>query len=162
MDMMEKWTIKCTKKRMIKHMRKQGKKNLGKKGFIFTLDLIVGMSILFTVVMITLFFVARGSEVTLAEHQFLRLGSDIVAVMDEQKMFDSLDHEAIERKMEELLPGQYEMLIRLQGNFTAGNGTIEVGGEIPAERLLISGRRAALTDDDTYLKVTYFMWGRRQ
>lgn len=134
----------------------------GKKGFVLTLDFILGMTILFTVIMVALLFVSRGSATTMAEHQLLRFGSDIVAVMDEQKLFDSLSHETIEQELQELLPGQYDMLIRLQGNFTVGNGTLEVGGDIPREGLLISGKRVALTGNSTYLLITYLMWGKAQ
>lgn len=133
-----------------------------KKGFILTLDLIVGMAIFFTAVLISLFLVSRGSEVSIAEHHLLRVGSDVVAIMDEQKVFDSLDPSIIRDKMRELLPGNYEMLVGVQGNFDEGNGTIEVGNEIPQQRLMISGRRAALTNDNVYLKITYFIWTREQ
>jgi len=139
-----------------------GESKLGKKGFVFTLDVMVGMIVVFMVILISLFFVSRGSEAGLSEQYLLRVGSDILTVMDEQEVFDSLDHLTIEDEMNELLPGNYGMLIRLQGDFDAGNGTIEVGGEMPEQRLIVSGQRVALINDDTYLKITYFVWAREQ
>ncbi|MBI4153116.1 hypothetical protein HY497_01215 [Candidatus Woesearchaeota archaeon] len=136
--------------------------NNAKKGFALTLDLILGMVIVFSVVFVSLFFVSRGGEITIAEHQLARIGSDIVTVMDEQKVFDALDHAAIETRMEELLPANADMLIRIEGDFGIGNGTIEVGGDIPQERLIISVERAALTDDTIFLKITAFVWAREQ
>lgn len=134
----------------------------GNKGIIFSLDLMVGITIAFIVVAITLFFVSQGSSITLAEHQLIRFGSDIVTVMDQQEIFDTLDQEIIETEMKNLLPGNYDMLIRLQGNFSRANGTIEIGGEIPESRLTITGRKAALTGNGTYFKITYFVWARKQ
>ncbi len=133
-----------------------------KAGFVLTLDLILGLALLFTVVFISLFFISRGSDVTLSEHQPLLIGSDIITIMDEENVFDTLDHSTIEDRMQELLPGNYEMLISVQGNFTPGNGTIEVGNEVPDNRLIISGRRVALTDNDIYLKITYTVWVRKE
>ncbi|MBU0456953.1 MAG: hypothetical protein ABH824_02610 [Nanoarchaeota archaeon] len=133
-----------------------------KKGFIFTLDLIVGMVVIFSVIFVSLFFVSRGSEIGISEHHLLRVGSDIISIMDEEKVFDSLDHLTIEDKMRELLPANSEMLIRVEGNFSTANGTIEVGDDLPQQRFTISGKRVALTDDDIYLKITYFVWARKQ
>ena len=135
---------------------------MNKHGFIFTLDAVVGMTVLFMVVMLSLFFISKGSEVTLTEQQVLRVGSDVVTILDNQKVLDTLDYGIITTKMEEVLPPNYGMLLRIQGNFAQGNGTIEVGGEIPNQRFVLSGRRVALTEDNTYLQLTYWVWTRGQ
>ncbi|MDP3919008.1 MAG: hypothetical protein Q8Q35_03860 [Nanoarchaeota archaeon] len=135
---------------------------MDKKGFVLTLDVILGMIIVFTVISISLFFVSRGSEVSLTEYQPIMIGSDIITLMDEEKSFDSLNHDYIETRMESSLPSNYDMLIRIEGDIESGNGTIEVGGNLPENRLIISGRRVALTDSGTYLKITYFAWTRQQ
>lgn len=137
-------------------------RKMNTKAFILTLDIILGMAIVFTVIFITLFFVSRGAETTIAQHQLARIGSDIVAIMDRQKVFDSLDYETIETELEALTPENAGMLIRIEGDFSTGNGTIEAGGEIPAENIIISGKRVALTEEDIFLKITYFMWPRQQ
>ena len=133
---------------------------MNKNGFILTLDVILGMTIVFLVLMVSLFFITQGSDVSISEHQLLKIGSDIVTVMDNEKTFDSLDHETIETRMDELLPANYEMLLKIEGDFAVGNGTIELGGNLPENRFRIVGKRIALTDDNVYLKLTYFVWGR--
>ena len=137
-------------------------RSIGKQGFIFTLDVALGMIVVFAIVIITLFFVSRGSEVSLGEYQLQLVGGDIVRVMDEHGTFDSLSHDPIQDEMSILLPESYDMLLRVEGSFPEGNGTIEVGGELPANRFIISGQRAALTSNGTYLLITYFVWGRGQ
>lgn len=131
-----------------------------KKGFIFTLDIILGMIIVFIIILSTLFFISRSVESSLEKYQLLILGSDIVNVLDQQKKFDSLDDTVIETEMEELLPPNYEMLIRLEGNFSIGNGTLEIGGNLPSEENLLFGRNILITENNTFLEVTYVLWLR--
>jgi len=131
-----------------------------KNGFIFTLDIILGMIIVFIIIASTVFFISRSVESNLEKYQLLILGSDIVNILDEQKTFDSLDYNEIETEMEELLPPNYEMLLRLEGNFSTGNGTLEVGGNIPLEEDLFFGRRIAITSNNTFLEITYVLWSR--
>ena len=132
----------------------------GKKGFVLTLDLILGMVIVFIILGASLFFIAKGSETTIAEHQLFRFGSDLVTVLDNQKVFDSFNHEFIGVEIEKLLPPHYQMLLRIEGNFSAGNGTIEVGGELPPQQSLISGKKVCITDGNEYFKITYYTWVR--
>ena len=133
-----------------------------KTGFVFTLDLIIGLGIIFSLVLVSLFFISKGTEAEFSEQQLLRVGSDVAMVLDQQKVFDSLDYRIIEQGFHDILPPNYDGLLLVQGNFTVGNGTIEVGGEIPQGIPIIVGQRAALTDDNTYLRITYSIWTREQ
>ena len=135
---------------------------MNKKGFIFTLDVILGLVVIFGIIGTSIFFVSQGSQVSISEHQLLLVGSDIVNIMEEDGTLHSLDHNTIEYRMEEILPTNYEMLLRIEGNFQTGNGTLEVGGEIPEKRLIIAGQRISLTENNTYLKITHYTWGRKQ
>lgn len=133
-----------------------------KKGFVFTLDITIAMLVVFIVILTSLFFVSRGSEISISEHHLHCIGSDIITIMDKREVFDSLDHSTIENELAEVLPVNYEMLIRIEGDFSIGNGTIEIGNDLPSQRILISGKKVALTNQDIYLKLTYFIWTREQ
>ena len=135
---------------------------IGKKGFILTLDIAFGAVIALLAISVSLFFVTRGSATTLGEHQLARVGSDVMNVLDGQKVFDTLDHDYIETRMQQIMPIQADMLIRIEGNFTQGNGTIEVGGTLPYDKSVISGIRVAMKDDYTYMKLTAFVWRRAE
>ena len=133
----------------------------GHKGFVFTLDLLLGISVSLMLLLGTLFFIEKGSESSASTHYLLRLGSDIVKIMEKEGKLETLDYGIIEQAIAEILPANDDMLLRLQGNFSTGNGTIEVGGEIPQKRFVASGQRVALTKvEGTYLKITYFVWER--
>lgn len=137
-----------------------GRNRKNKDGFIFTFDLTLAIIIVFIVIIIGLFFVSRASSSSVSEHQMLRIGSDLITILDEEFAFDFLDHDYIEVAMQELLPANYQMLIRIEGDFPEGNGLIEVGGSIPEKRLTLSGQKVVLNKDDLYLKITYFVWLR--
>jgi len=79
-------------------------------------------------------------------------------VLDREQVLNTLDASKIKIEMEKVLPPNYGMMLRIQGNFSAGNGTIETGTEIPVNIPIYSGRRVA----GNYLKVTYFMWVKQQ
>lgn len=134
----------------------------GRKGFIFTLDIVLGSIVLFILLGTSLFLVSRASEVSLSEQQILETGSDITALLDREQVLTSLDAAKIKLEMEKVLPPNYGMLLRIQGNFSSGNGVLEAGQEIPAATSVYSGRRVALTPEGQYLKVTYLMWVKQQ
>jgi len=137
-------------------------KSVTKKGFIFSLDLIVGIIIISIVLIFTSFLLFRGSEFDLSQYSLVLIGSDLVKVMDNQEIFDTLNHDYIEEKMQEILPGNYQILLRVEGNFSANNGLIEVGPELPDNRAIFTGRKVALTNESVYLKITYFIWGKEE
>ncbi len=136
--------------------------NKSKKGFIFTLDIIVGIVVLFVFLGTSLFLVSRASDVSLSGQQVLETGSDITALLDRQQIISTLDASRITTEIARVLPPNYGMLLRIEGNFSAGNGIIEAGQEIPPATSVYSGRRIGLTPDGTYLKVTYLMWVKQQ
>jgi|SRR3989344_2657370 len=131
-----------------------------KTGYIFTFDLVLSLILAFSILLVSIFLLTKGSMVTFSDYQSLQIGSDIILVMDNAKAFDSLDYGRIEIEMEKLLPVNYNMLIRVEGDFSEGNGLIEVGGELPPQGTVMTGERAAITDDETLLKITYFIWVR--
>lgn len=133
-----------------------------KKGFIFTLDVALGIIISLMVIAVSVYFMTRGSESSLPQYQLLTTGSDIITVLDKQNVFDALNPSTIENQMGILLPSRYGMLIRIQGNFSQSGGIIEAGDEIPLRVNTLTGRRIALIDPDTYIKITYFMWVKPQ
>ena len=95
-----------------------------KKGFIFTLDVALGIIISLMVIAVSVYFMTRGSESSLPQYQLLTTGSDIITVLDKQNVFDALNPSTIVNTL--------------------------------------TGRRIALIDPDTYIKITYFMWVKPQ
>ncbi|MBU0469855.1 MAG: hypothetical protein KKA62_05400 [Nanoarchaeota archaeon] len=139
-----------------------GQIKLSRKGFIFSLDLVLGITIAFSVIFVAVFFVSQASSANLSDYQLLRIGSDVVVLLENEGVFESLDYAVIETELQKITPSNYEMLLRITGDFALGNGIIEVGGEIPDRRVVLAGKRVVLTSNDDLLTVTYFIWPREQ
>ena len=133
-----------------------------KQGFILTLDLAFGTIIIFILILAGIFFVSLSSKQHSSELQLARVGSDIVTVMEHKNLFLDPEHASLQSAMDSLLPSNIEMLLRLEGEFTSGNGTLEVGSELPRNKPIIAGQRVSLTSNEQYLKITYLIWPRRE
>ena len=130
-----------------------------KKGAVFTIDIVLAVFVVFVAISFTLFFIARAGEVSRADHQLVNIGADVTRILIERGTLQELDHDAIEAGLYTIIPANYDMLLRIQGNFSYANGTIEVGGEVPERRYIVAGEQA-LYVEDRIAKVTYFVWPR--
>jgi len=130
------------------------KLKMNKKGIIFTLDLLLAIMIIFIVLTASIFFISRGSAINLPDHQLQLIGSDIITIMDHQETFDSFNPTTIEESLEQLVPKNYQMAVRVQ----QGSNTIEANFPLPEDSSIISGMRVALSENDTYMKITYYVW----
>ena len=135
--------------------------NFNKKGIVLILDLMLSLLVIFFILIAVVFFVTKASSTSVAEHQLARAGSDIVALMDERKMFQDLSNpDLVEANLESAVPRNYAMFLHLEGDFTIGNGLLEFGEPLPAKRAITTGRRAALTNNTNHVIITYYIWRR--
>ncbi|HLC19963.1 MAG TPA: hypothetical protein VJK72_03515 [Candidatus Nanoarchaeia archaeon] len=132
---------------------------LNNKGLALILDVALGTVVIMAGVALSVFFISESSS-HVADYQLARIGADILGMLDAQQGFDNLDHATIEQEIAELLPAHLDMLVRIEGDFEEGDGIIEVGGNLPSAASIIPVRRVALTSDDTYLKITAYVWLR--
>src|SRR3989338_9638625 len=132
---------------------------MNKHAFILTLEIVLGSTLVFALIFASLFFLNRGTS-GVADSQLLLFGSDVITLLDNQNIFDSLDTTTIETAMQEVVPRNYALVMQLQGNLSQGNGTIEVGDEIPEKEAALVGRKAVLTENNTYIQITYWVGTR--
>ena len=128
-----------------------------KKGIALMLDAGLGVSIVIGAVALSVFLMSRGSTAA-SDYQLARIGADVLAILDEHHSFDDLSHTLIEQRMRDVLPAHLDMLLSIEGDFEEGDGLIEVGGNLPSTKSLIPVRRVVLTTDNTYLKITAYVW----
>ena len=133
---------------------------VNKKGIALLFDVLIGTGVLAGVIVLAIFLMSRGSVNDASQYQLARIGADILSILDQQHSFDELDHTLIEQKIQDVLPAHLDMLVRIEGDFDEGGGTIEVGGELPSRKALIPVHRVVLTSDDIYLKITAYVWLR--
>ena len=125
------------------------------------LDLMLSLLVIFFILIAVVFFVTKASSTSIAEHQLARVGSDIVALMDERKMFRDLTNpDVVDANLDSVVPRNYAMFLHLEGDFSTGNGLLEFGEPLPVKRAITTGRRAALTNNTQLVIITYSIWTR--
>lgn len=131
-----------------------------KKGFVFALDAAFAV-VVFILLLLAIRYYATGfHKNTLPDIQTLRVGSDILAVLDYTGTLNTLNKNTIENKMEDLLPPNYEMKIIISGE--SSHCDEEAGAEdIPDDRFVASGKRFLAANPQTttyYCTARYWIW----
>lgn len=108
------------------------------KGMIFTLDAIIAVLVV-SILMIASAHFAGKEESSLPDLQLSRIGYDIVALLDYSKTLDTLDAGIIKNEMNDLLPSNYNMKIKITTNYGV---TREIGDAIPDNKFIATGKRA--------------------
>ncbi len=123
-----------------------------KKGQIFSIDVVIGAFLVGIIILAVI--VNVGKKAAPESIQTEKIGYDIITVLDYEGVLASLDETSIQTRMSELLPSQYDIRLRLSGNFNA----IEVGSPI-IQRFVASGKRAFVNaTDDKYGIATFWVW----
>ena len=136
--------------------------NRDKRGFVFTLDSLIAMIILFVIIGISSSYVSRG-ESELYKLQLSRTGSDLLTLLENKEAFDSMNSASIGNEISNILPQNYHINI----NLTCANETLTdyttiiAGEEIPEKSFVASGRRFfVITNNDSadFCMTQYQIW----
>ena len=132
----------------------------GKKGFIFTLDVTLAI-LLVIIVVVTANHYTRFDQGSTEDLQVTKLGSDIMAVLDNTELLDTLSTLMIEAKLKEITPPNYGIRLKIT---TSLSGSYVMGDELPEDRGIGSGRRVFVLTEGELIKdygvVQYYMWLR--
>lgn len=82
--------------------------NYGSKGFILTMDIALGIAIIFIVIALSSALFVESKETIVADLSSLRLATDIVAVLDYNKVFEK-GASAIASNITQILPSNLKM-----------------------------------------------------
>jgi len=125
------------------------------KGIIFSLDIALATTVVMILLVASTYQVAKSDEKSLTRLQISRIGNDVTAYLDHQNVLDTLDLTAIESNLTSILTINYDMRIRLEGNFQ----TLETTKPIPEDRFVASGERILIINDAPAV-VRYWIWLR--
>ncbi len=129
--------------------------NCGKnRGIIFSLDAVIAIFIVLVIVA-TSHYYFTWKPITPTELQMIKVGYDVVSILDNKGIFDSLDRSYIENELRKVLPNNYEM--RLFINTTTKNIIIETSKTTPKNKLIVCGERTFVTNND-FGKIKFWMW----
>lgn len=138
---------------------------MNKKGVIFTIDVIMAITIVFLIITAARMQMAGVDAGYLHRRYAQELADDTVGVMDAQGVLATLDNEAIESNISRLLPASYEMWAEIEsyGLNLSISETLEVGEVPPEGANVVSGRRIFISgeeDIERYNVINYKIWLR--
>ena len=132
-----------------------------KRGFIFILDSLIAVIILFIVIGASSYISKSSSE--LSKLQISRTGSDITALLENKGVFDSLDYSEINESLAGILPLTYSlrMNVTCSDDELSEYSSIIVGDDVPEKKFIASGRRffvATKNGSADFCMVQYYTW----
>jgi len=114
---------------------------INKKAFILSLDVAIGVILVFILLTGSSFFFLRANEDFIPNLQMLRFASDVVTVLDADGTLKTFDNAQIKSGMISLLPENYGMRITINSTYS-NNLIIAETDTAPLERrFIISGKR---------------------
>ncbi|MBI2140374.1 hypothetical protein HYU14_05600 [Candidatus Woesearchaeota archaeon] len=128
-----------------------------KKAFLFSIDALVAVIILFLLLTAAVYYAAKGSEDPLSQLHTIRIGSDILALLDHQGALGSLSVENISIELNSLLPVNHEMAVSIE----CGNKdplAVETSESVPQNRFIGAGKRVFLAKDFAPCIAGYQIW----
>lgn len=131
----------------------------GKKAFIFSLDMFIAVVITILVMSAAHRHMINAEANRISDVQMVAAGSDIAALLDSKGILQTLDKDSIESGMNELLPQNYKMFMKI----AVDDGTIfYVGDSLPENQFAATGKRFFAVKSGRsirdYAYVTYWVW----
>ncbi|MBS3166778.1 hypothetical protein J4403_01040 [Candidatus Woesearchaeota archaeon] len=131
---------------------------LNKKGYIFVYDAMVATIIL--IIILAISYKNIINEDTQSELQVVRIGNDIVSILEHIDNLNLLSENQIENSMYEMLPENYDMHLKISGNFPQGE--FDIGSEIPQDKFVASGKYifviSELNNIKYFANARYWIW----
>ena len=117
--------------------------HFGNKALIFTIDAVAASMIVITILLVSYLYLFRTSS-EIQNLSLLRTGDDIITVLEYDGTIKTLDENIILSDLNEILPIQYDMQIKIFPE------NITIGNQIPDDRFVASGRRFfVITNENT-------------
>lgn len=132
-----------------------------RKGFILSLDATVAILIAFIFVAVSTYYIAKANEDQFSRMQMMRQGSDIMAILDREGVFETQSPVFIGEEISSMLPSAYEMRLRINGTFPEKTIIVETTNQTPENQFIVGGERLLVISNSsgsTYASARYWMW----
>ncbi|MBS3152921.1 hypothetical protein J4230_05955 [Candidatus Woesearchaeota archaeon] len=130
------------------------KYHYGSKAVVFTLDVLIAITIFALVYFVSVYYVSKASDNGFSQLQMTALGSDILALLDHTGVLGSLNANLTYNKTRELLPAGYDMRITA---YTADGFSFDTGNIQLSDRFVGAGKRYFAVGSD-YGEARYWIW----
>ncbi|MDI6738225.1 MAG: hypothetical protein QME12_06980 [Nanoarchaeota archaeon] len=134
-----------------------------RKGFILSLDAVVAILIAFIFIAVSTYYIAKANEDQFSRMQMMRQGSDIMAVLDRESVFETKEPVSIGDEISSILPSAYEMRLKIDGTFPEETIIVETTNQTPENQFIVGGERLLVISNlsgSTYATARYWMWLR--
>lgn len=128
-----------------------------KKAFVFSLDVIIAVTVVMSVLIVSMFYITKAGDESISTLQTIRIGSDILAVLDYDGTLDTLSALNIEEKLDVILPINYHMKIKIDC-INQDPIIAETTDTLPTNRLIASGKRVFVTNTGEYCIADFNIW----
>ena len=134
--------------------------NYGNKAFIISLDAFLALIVVSMLFGATYLYVANLNPDSLADLQTIRTGADVFAILDYNNTLNSFNQSNIQKNLDDILPNNYDMKIRLNCN---NNKSLETTHNSSENRFVGSGERIFVvynetTDNLDYCNGRFWIW----
>ncbi|MFH2028665.1 MAG: hypothetical protein ABIJ08_05975, partial [Nanoarchaeota archaeon] len=129
----------------------------GNKGFIFSLDMIIAIGVVMSVLAVAAFYVTKAGDISAPRLQTSRIGSDVLAVLDHSGALDSLAVGTIETELREILPVNHDMIIEVMCE-GIDPIIVETTSIFPSDGFIATGKRFFVTQKSEYCIAGYTIW----
>ena len=137
--------------------------NKGRKAFILTLDALLSFVIFLIAFAAISSYLSQGENV-MPDMQTSRAGSDMVRLLENTNIIQTLDSGLIWTGLIELLPEKYGMGLNISWSAAdlGEGGSFEVGNEMPDKTFVAAGKRFFVVTNETaathYGMAKYWIW----
>lgn len=131
-----------------------------KKGVVLSLDAAIAVVIVSIIVIIATTYITKSNNDYTSRMQLVKIGSDIITVLDYDGALNALNSDVISSKMNNILPIGYNMKIRIETNSSI---VVETTGVIPEDRYVFAGRKLLVitnSTDASYATARFWVWNR--
>ncbi|MBW2989815.1 hypothetical protein KY358_05870 [Candidatus Woesearchaeota archaeon] len=129
----------------------------GNKAFIFSLDALIAVIVAVSLLSASSSYISRSRSEPVSELQAIRIGSDVLALMDYSGALDNLDFERMDLELNRLLPINYHMRIEAEC-MEGGPVTAETTDTFPKDRFIGAGSRIFITNASNYCIADFSIW----
>ena len=128
----------------------------GKKGFIFTLDVLIALILVALFLFAATNFVTKSNKDPFPNLQLIKYGADIMNVLDYQGYLTNPDQTTISNQLSILVPGYYGMEITGHGSCSFTSST----GDSPSENQFVASGKYYFKSSDSFCHARYKIWGK--
>ncbi|MBS3172313.1 hypothetical protein J4438_01885 [Candidatus Woesearchaeota archaeon] len=125
-----------------------------KKAFIFTLDVAVALTVVFSLLILANYFVVQKTQDPYSTLQILRIGTDLIVVMLHQGYFDNPNSLQISQFIDNTLPERFNMYIIS----SSGGACNFESGSIPSEDKSITSGKFYFSTGTSFCSARYKIW----